>query len=80
MLVLSFKLKWRYILKNIIFVINKEKVYAYVVSICTIVALFFMSSILNSNDLNYTKETSTNITQNVDTTNELLLNITTENK
>ena len=30
------------------FVINKEKVYAYVVSILTIVTLFFMSHILNT--------------------------------
>lgn len=47
-------------MKNMFFVINKEKVYAYVVSILTIVTLFFMSSILNS-DLNETKVTSSNI-------------------
>ena len=50
------------------FVINKEKVYAYVVSILTIVTLFFMSHILNS-DLSTVEETSTNIEQNVNITN-----------
>ena len=38
------------LLKNMFFVINKEKVYAYVVSILTIVILFFMSHLLNSDD------------------------------
>ena len=37
-------------MKNMFFVINKEKVYAYVVSILTIVILFFMSHLLNSDD------------------------------
>ena len=50
------------------FVINKEKVYAYVVSILTIVTLFFMSHVLNS-DLSTVEETSTNIEQNVNITN-----------
>lgn len=45
------------------FVINKEKVYAYVVSILTIVTLFFMSHVLNS-EISSTQETSTNIEQN----------------
>ena len=57
-------------MKNMFFVINKEKVYAYVVSIFTIVTLFFMSSILNS-DLNETKVTSSNI----ETINEANKNI-----
>ena len=57
-------------MKNIFLVINKEKVYAYVVSILTIVTLFFMSSILNS-DLNETKVTSSNI----ETINEANKNI-----
>lgn len=57
-------------------VINKEKVYAYAVSILTIVTLFFMSHILNtdiggseetavnvvnSENLNYNENTNTNI-------------------
>ena len=41
------------------FVINKEKVYAYVVSILTIVTLFFMSHILNT-DITGSQETSVN--------------------
>ena len=36
-------------------VINKDKVYAYIVSILTIVTLFFMSGVLNS-DLNITDD------------------------
>ena len=55
------------------FVINKEKVYAYVVSILTIVTLFFMSQVLNS-DLSNVEETSTNVTQNVETQNSLVQN------
>ena len=46
------------------FVINKEKVYAYVVSILTIVTLFFMSHVLNS-DFSNVEETATNVEQNV---------------
>ena len=57
-------------MKNMFFVINKEKVYAYVVSILTIVTLFFMSSVLNS-DLKETKVTSSN----VETINEANKNI-----
>lgn len=44
-------------------VINKEKVYAYVVSVFTILMLFVMSYVLNT-DFNETKETSTKIEQN----------------
>ena len=51
-------------MKNMFWVINKEKVYAYVVSILTIVTLFFMSHILNE-DWSETKTTSTNTEQNV---------------
>lgn len=57
-------------MKNIFFVINKEKVYAFVVSVFTIVTLFFMSYMLNI-DLSEAEETSTNIDQNVNTTNML---------
>ena len=50
------------------FVINKEKVYAYIVSILTIVTLFFMSHVLNS-DLSVVEETSGNVDQNINTQN-----------
>ena len=50
------------------FVINKEKVYAYVVSILTIVTLFFMSHVLNSN-LSNSEKASTNVEQNIDQNN-----------
>ena len=54
------------------FVINKEKIYAYVVSILTIVILFFMSSVMKS-DINETEPVSSNSLQNV--TNEKENNI-----
>lgn len=66
-------------MKNVFLVINKEKVYAYAVSILTIITLFFMSSILSSNELLDTTETAINITENVQNVNELLTNITSEN-
>ena len=57
-------------MKNMFFIINKEKVYAYIVSIFTIIVLFFMSTIINS-DLSETKETSSNIQQNGNINNAL---------
>ena len=51
-------------------VINKEKIYAYVVSVLTIVILFFVSSFLNS-DIKDTQTTSTNIENNQFTNNTL---------
>ena len=67
-------------MKNMFFVINKEKVYAYVVSILTIVTLFFMSYVLSS-DLGTLEETSTNIERNVNnqTNNLISSNVITEN-
>ncbi len=67
-------------MKNMFFVINKEKVYAYVVSILTIVTLFFMSYVLSS-DLETVEETSTNIERNVNnqTNNLISSNVITEN-
>lgn len=67
-------------MKNMFFVINKEKVYAYVVSILTIVTLFFMSYVLSS-DLETVEETSTNIEQNVNnqTNNLISSNVIAEN-
>ena len=50
-------------MKNLFFVINKEKIYAYVVSIMTIVTIFFMSSIINT-DLKETELTSSNSIEN----------------
>ncbi len=63
------------------FVINKEKVYAYIVSILTIVTLFFMSNMLNS-DISTSEQTSGNLEQNqinVDTDNNIVQNINVEN-
>ena len=57
-------------MKNMFFVINKEKVYAYIVSILTIVILFFMSSVLNSSDLT-SEKTSANIEQNTNNNVEI---------
>ncbi len=61
--------------KNIFWVINKEKIYAYVVSVCTIVALFFMSNLMNMN-FKETEETSTKIIEN----NVIENNTANENK
>ena len=57
------------------FVINKEKVYAYVVSILTIVTLFFMSNILNT-DITGSQETSANTVneQNMNYNNNVNIN------
>ena len=50
-------------MKNIFLVFNKEKIYAYIVSIMTIVAIFFRSSLMNS-DLKNTEVTSANDVNN----------------
>ena len=50
-------------MKNLFLVINKEKIYAYIVSIMTIVTIFFMSSLINS-DLKETELTSSNSIEN----------------
>ena len=50
-------------MKKIFFVLNKEKIYAYIISVMTIVTIFFMSSLINS-DLKETEATSTNIVEN----------------
>lgn len=67
-----------FVLKNMFLVINKEKVYAYLVSIVTIITLFFMSHLLNT-DLSNSETTSTNIEQNVDEQNESCNNVSVEN-
>lgn len=68
-----------FFLKNMFFVINKEKVYAYVVSILTIITLFFLSQVLNS-DLSTVEETGTNVEQTINTQNSLVTkeNVTME--
>jgi len=60
-------------LKNIFLVINKEKVYAYFVSIFTIVILFFMSNMISS-DFDSYEETSTNIVSNNTNFNNITIN------
>lgn len=65
-------------MKNMFLVINKEKVYAYLVSIVTIITLFFMSHLLNT-DLSNSETTSTNIEQNVEEQNESCNNVSVEN-
>ncbi len=49
-------------LKKMFLVFNKEKIYAYVVSIMTIVTIFFLSSLINS-DIKETELTSSNSTE-----------------
>ena len=56
-------------LKNIFLVINKEKVYAYVVSVFTIVTLFLMSGFMNSKFIEESEEVSGNIISNTYTNN-----------
>ncbi len=60
-------------MKNIFLVINKEKVYAYFVSIFTIVILFFMSNMISS-DFDSYEETSTNIVSNNTNFNNTTIN------
>ena len=52
-----------FILKNFFVVINKEKIYAYIVSIFTIVTLFFVSSVMKA-DYNEVQSTSSNLIEN----------------
>jgi len=56
-------------LKNFILVINKEKIYAYVLSICTIVTLFFMSNFINNN-FDESEVTSSNVVENAIVSND----------
>lgn len=57
-------------MKNLFLVINKEKIYAYVVSIMTIVTLFFMSTMINKDlDATETTSSSVNVTNNVQENN-----------
>lgn len=50
-------------MKNFFVVINKEKIYAYIVSIFTIVTLFFVSSVMKA-DYNEVQSTSSNLIEN----------------
>ena len=49
-------------------IVNKDKIYAYVVSVLTVVILFFTSYFINSNNEN-TEITSTNIENNLNSEN-----------
>lgn len=51
-------------------IVNKDKIYAYVVSVLTVVILFFTSYFINSNNEN-TEITSTNIENNSNSENTL---------
>ncbi len=64
-------------MKNVFLVINKEKIYAYVVSVLTIVILFFMSGLINSN-IKDTEVTSSNVIEN-NIISENTIQNTTEN-
>ena len=52
------------------FVINKEKIYAYIVSVLTIIMLFFVSSFLKS-DIKDTEPVSSNVIQNINVDNTI---------
>ena len=49
-------------MNNLFLVINKEKIYAYIVSIMTVLVLFLMSGIMQK-DLKEVEETSSNIVE-----------------
>ena len=51
-------------------IVNKDKIYAYVVSVLTVAILFFTSYFINSNNEN-TEITSTNIENNSNSENTL---------
>ena len=51
-------------MKNFIWIINKEKIYAYILSVVTVVTLFVMSTMINRN-LDESELTSTNIVENI---------------
>ena len=57
------------------FVINKEKIYAYVVSIVTIIVLFFMSTVMKKDtSFDGIEETSTNVVVEKNMVKDNLLN------
>ena len=59
-------------MKNLFLVVNKEKIYAYIVSVLTIVTLFFMSSMFNTEFTN-TEYTSSNIIEeNINNTSNVI--------
>lgn len=65
-------------MKKRFFVISKEKLYAYVVSVFTIVTLFLMSKVLNS-DLVETEQTSSNKIENNIENNIVIVDNTVRN-
>lgn len=60
-----------FVVKNFFLVINKEKIYAYVVSILTIITLFFMSGMIGNSQFDETESTSSNIVENSVEDNEI---------
>ena len=58
-------------MRNFFLVVNKEKIYAYIVSVLTIVTLFFMADIINS-EMDNTEVTSTNIIEENNVTNNYI--------
>lgn len=66
-------------MKNIFWVINKEKLYAYAVSMLTIITLFFMSSILKTdfNDEQFETTSSNAIVENITEENNVINEINT---
>ncbi len=50
-------------MKNFFLVINKEKIYAYVVSILTVITLFFMSGMIGSTQFDETESTASNVVE-----------------
>ena len=56
-------------MKNFIWIINKEKIYAYIISVLTVVTLFVMSTMINRN-LNNSEMTGANVVENVNQINE----------
>ena len=64
-------------MKNFILVINKEKIYAYVLSICTIVTLFFMSTFINKK-FDETEQTSSNLVEGIVENDNLVDNTNNE--
>lgn len=46
------------------FVFNKNKIYSYLIAVCTVVMLFFIASIISNDQFN-TVETSSQIEENI---------------
>lgn len=55
------------------FVFNKNKIYSYLIAVCTVVMLFFIASIISNDELN-TVETSSKVIENEANINENIFN------